>query len=380
MQFKPWKPSGSGSVFIRFYLDGNNDIFISKKSNNLVISGGSSSQRNHVNTFLLENDIDLTTTGLRDLHSSLGEKGMLVGQKINFNNVINPGFQQSHARSRGYGLDTRTNQSIASETERHVVSSVKMLSSTRKNGYVIVDSREPRALFEKMCECQIDNVQYATLPLGDIVIGDTRNNDILLVERKTITDLSASIKSNHAHDQAERYFDEKNRMAKLGYRMKVMWLIEGEMSGDRMLYNALEKAVQMDGWINYIDVIANQNTCQSYNLNHSCYLLAKFAQGFIEQELTNKVQSGNPLINRSHKVEILNATIEDSDHGVTRAVNGLDAILSYIPSIKRNVATELSKLGLALNEVTQMSVEDLLKVKGVGKKSAQEIFDDFNKK
>lgn len=371
MQFRPWKPKGDKGIYKRFYLADGQKVFLSKSGSFIGITGGSASLRSEINIFLIEKDIILSNIGLRELNELMVENNLITFTKQKSNS-------SKGSSKMEFTQNTKTNMTLAKETMAQDPSTCKFKAPTRKNGFIIVDGREPKELFDKINKLGIDTIQHAHLELGDILIGDTRTKDVLLIERKVITDLSASIKSNHGHDQAERYFDKQQEMAALGYRMQVMWIVEGQDGGARMLYNGLPSAFHVDGWVSYIATIVGQQTVQSYNMDHTAYLVGKFAQGFIEKELFRKVHSGNPLINRKHEHTVIVPTSETSDHGVTRASNGLDALLSYIPSIKRNVATELAKLGKDYAEIMQMSVKELLDVKGVGKQSAQEIYNDFH--
>lgn len=379
MKLNAWKPSDSNGPYTRFYMQDNSGTFVGLKGRNMVIDGGTNENMSKLNIFLVENDIFINFISIKKLKELLDEKGVVdysskrkynPKKKSSYDNVI----------SGDFGKNIKSSQSLNNETRMQVASSCPFKAPTIKNGYIVVDSREPKELFDIIETINIDNIQYGSLPLGDIVIGDIRNKNILLIERKTITDLTKSIKNNHAHDQAERYFDEKERMARLGYDMQVIWIVEGEDNGDRMLYNCLEKGVNVDGWVNYIATIVGQQTIQSFNMNHTAYLVGKLAQGFIERKLYYPVRSGNPLINRKHESYVSSLAEDQGDHGVTRASNGLASMLSYIPAIKTNVATELAKTGKTYSEITQMSIKELLEIKGVGKKSAEEIYSDFNMK
>jgi ERCC4-type nuclease len=376
MQFRPWKPKGKDGPYIRYYACDDSGAYIEKKGGRLgalIISGGTRLDKEIIHQTLIEKEIDLSKLGLTELNRIMEVKGLIAGSSFTQKKASTP--------HRKFNLDLRSNTDMHSETMYQDVTTCKFKASTKKNGYILVDHREPNALFKTISNINISNIQQTQLELGDILIGDSRSQDLLLIERKTVTDLKNSIISNHAHDQAERYYDKQRELEKLGIRMQVIWIVEGEAEGQRMLYNALDKCVNMDGWLNYIATIVNQQTIQSFNSNHTAYLIAKLAQGFIERELYYKVKSGNPLINRVHTHSVLSTNkSEDSDHGVTRAKNNLSSLLSYIPAIKSNVANELSKLDKSFAEITQMSIKELLEVKGIGKVSAQEIYDDFNKK
>jgi ERCC4-type nuclease len=91
-----------------------------------------------------------------------------------------------------------------------------------------IDTRE-QELFKK-CESTINAVQKfndiklisETLPLGDIIINDGIN-DCIIVERKTLTDLAASIKDGRYEEQSYRLNGLEH------HNHNIVYLIEGDM-------------------------------------------------------------------------------------------------------------------------------------------------------
>jgi len=93
---------------------------------------------------------------------------------------------------------------------------------------VKIDSRE-HELFKK-CESTIDAVTKfhdiklisESLPLGDIIINDG-TNDCIIIERKTLSDLAASIKDG-------RYEEQSYRLNGINHHNhNIIYLIEGDM-------------------------------------------------------------------------------------------------------------------------------------------------------
>jgi len=91
-----------------------------------------------------------------------------------------------------------------------------------------IDTRE-QELFKK-CESTIASVQkfadiklvYETLPLGDIIINDG-TNDCIIVERKSLSDLAASIKDGRYEEQSYRLNGLEH------HNHNIIYLIEGDM-------------------------------------------------------------------------------------------------------------------------------------------------------
>ena len=91
-----------------------------------------------------------------------------------------------------------------------------------------IDTRE-KELFKK-CEATIEAVPKfkdiklisETLPLGDIIINDGQN-DCLIIERKTISDLAASIKDGRYEEQSYRLNGLEH------HNHNIVYLIEGDV-------------------------------------------------------------------------------------------------------------------------------------------------------
>jgi len=68
-------------------------------------------------------------------------------------------------------------------------------------------------------------IEKKTLPLGDIVFVDDDGKELLIVERKSLSDLVASIKDGRYDEQSYRLIHSSGL-----YRHHIMYLIEGGMS------------------------------------------------------------------------------------------------------------------------------------------------------
>lgn len=94
---------------------------------------------------------------------------------------------------------------------------------------LIIDNRE-HALYEK-CDLIITNnpgyttIESAVLPIGDILIKTDEGKDVMIVERKTLADLLASIKDGRYEEQSHRL-----KYASGFPAHNVVYIIEGMLS------------------------------------------------------------------------------------------------------------------------------------------------------
>ncbi|GIC77675.1 hypothetical protein [Moritella sp. F3] len=389
MKFRPWTPKGK-KLPVRFYLEGStNGAYIGKKQGSLKISNSTINEDQKIRSFLLSHQIDIDTLGLTDLGEQITAKRLHVfcSEIPNILNSVPNVVDFKPSRNKSTSNWTQPHRGQATQAELYQeslqldISSAPFKAATIEHTVVTVDTREPEELYNLMLTSKIKSVGYGSLPLADIQIEDTRTGDILLIERKVISDFHKSILNNHAHDQGERYYNAALAAIAEGKKFRVIWIIESQQEGREGLYHSLPQIKMVDGMINYLDLILGQSVFQSFSLNHTAYLTNKFIQGFIEQELYYKVKTGNPLVNRNKKdrQNIHVGTSGVTDHGVTRASNNLESMLVYLPSIRLNVARELATLGKSYKDIISMTVVELEAIKGVGKKTALEIHSDFNK-
>lgn len=242
---------------------------------------------------------------------------------------------------------------------------------------IIVDHRERDELYHLFNNSIIpsENVFLDTLEMGDIKVIHLESLNELIIERKKITDLKRSIISNHAHDQMARYTEYIDEKAENGIHIKFVWMIESENEGRLTIFNALDTIQQMEGWVNFTIAIEDQFMHGTFSPRHTAYSTLKMCQGFFEREIVNKVKVQRANIINKHRVM---QRTDEGDKGVYRSKNNLKTQLMFLHGVKTNVAEEFSLLGKSYRDIINMSKEEIAKVKGVGPKSVDVIYDTFN--
>ena len=86
---------------------------------------------------------------------------------------------------------------------------------------IVVDNRESY-LIKKFAEDSVE-IDVRTLDIGDIIIEDDDGSIILVIERKTVDDLSASICDG-------RFREQKSRLLGTVDKTRIMYLIEGNIT------------------------------------------------------------------------------------------------------------------------------------------------------
>lgn len=381
--FNGWRPKDKTGICLRFYLK-NGKAFIVKSGNKLVVKGDENQDISQVYQILEAHGINLSNLSLQQLNNVMAEK-LLATFPEDRNKFQDRKSSFSNAGTNNFEGNTKTSADMHLEALDLNIESAPFRADTLKNCIIEIDTREPVELLSLFKESKFnpESVKLTSLELGDIRFTNTKTGDVLLIERKTVQDFQNSIYSSHAHNQAERYFNEVQNLQRHGKRMKVMWIIESQNDGARVLYNTLPKVQNVDGMISYLSAMLDQPVSNSFNMRHTVYQALKFAQCFFEQQLFYKLQTQSPLANRSGAERLaIRATPQeskDNDHGVTRAENNVASMLAYIPSIRLNVAKELAKTGKSYKEIVCMTIDELLAIKGIGEQSAKQIHSDFNK-
>jgi len=87
--------------------------------------------------------------------------------------------------------------------------------------HIVIDSREQRLLSELNKLTSSEEIRSKSLHVGDIAITDAQENIIIVMERKTLADLKASIFDG-------RYKEQKNRLLTNFKNRQILFIIEGD--------------------------------------------------------------------------------------------------------------------------------------------------------
>jgi len=193
-----------------------------------------------------------------------------------------------------------------------------------------IDYREYDLLeyFASKEPCDMVKIQKENLSIGDIIISDDNNNDILIIERKTITDLASSIYDGRYKEQSFRLQNSEI------HNHNIVYLIEGSL--DKKLYT---KSI-------------NRNTLMSaiFSLN--------YVKGFSIVRTFTTIETGDYILQMVHKLNKTETqsyyTREDKEGGMqysdtikcvkkdnVTSENISEIMLAQIPNVSINVARKL---------------------------------------
>ena len=119
-------------------------------------------------------------------------------------------------------------------------------------------------------------VEQHNLPLGDIIINDDDNNELLIIERKTLTDLASSIRDG-------RYKEQSFRLSECSmHNHNIIYIIEGALS----TYNRS----------NYKNSISESTLL-------SCIISLNYYKGFSTYRTLNTIETAMYLLYLASKLQ-----------------------------------------------------------------------------
>jgi ERCC4-type nuclease len=182
------------------------------------------------------------------------------------------------------------------------------------------------------------NIFYENLNLGDIIISFD-NKPIFIFERKTLSDLSASIKDNRYNEQKLRLINQSKNGS------KVIFIIENFSSYNTLdnhnkFINGLPTTTLLSSIIN-ITILQNFGIFVTKDIQETCNLLNNIINRMIinpnKYDITLKNKQDNYVLERKNKNVNKN--------------NIIIHILSQIPSISTNKAKAIAEIHPTLNSL-----------------------------
>tara|TARA_A100001011_G_scaffold323285_3_gene345139 strand:- start:6731 stop:7450 length:720 start_codon:yes stop_codon:yes gene_type:complete len=205
---------------------------------------------------------------------------------------------------------------------------------------LIIDNREPKEIIA-LLQSRVDNVELDNLNIGDFIIKNNNGDIILIFERKSLSDLIASIKDGRYNEQSYRLSEceTDNR--------SIYYIIEGNIMN-----------------------FCNKSSETLQKMLFSSMLSLSYKKGFSLLHTSGPVETTEFIIRFYEKLKTEKATKEEKEDikysEVVKTVkkanitkdNINEIMLSSIPGISIIVANELMKEYKTINNLTNSLVEN----------------------
>jgi ERCC4-type nuclease len=196
---------------------------------------------------------------------------------------------------------------------------------------IIIDERERDLLSEMTTSVSpsfVHSIEHRMLELGDVLITDDAGETLLIIERKTLFDLLASIKDG-------RYKEQSLRLQHcLGIPHRVIYIIEGiyyehSPSNKQIIYSAMVSLNQFKGF----SVVRTQTIFETADIIFN-----------MVDKLSREFKKGNSLFGGlDTEVSYSSALKSAKKENITR--NNIGAImLSQVPGVSIGVAQQILQM------------------------------------
>ncbi len=162
------------------------------------------------------------------------------------------------------------------------------MSLENSNIILKIDNRE--CLKERFDKCEEVYIRLENLPLGDFII-EVDNQILVLIERKTLQDLTSSIKDGRFHNQKKNLLDTVSRES-------IYYLIEGNFDYNEdidVCINGISKKIIVSSVLNTlvrdnIKVIFTKNIQDTFDFIYGLYRRIKAdSQKYMNHETKNEI-------------------------------------------------------------------------------------------
>ena len=240
-----------------------------------------------------------------------------------------------------------------------------------------IDIRE-QELFKK-CETTIAAVPkfagiqlvFETLPLGDIIIQDD-HKEIIIIERKTLTDLASSIKDG-------RYEEQSYRLNGLSHHNhNIIYLIEGDMSKFNAFKERIDKQTLYSAMFS-INYFKGFSLMRSNTMNETAFIVCNMVY-----KLSKDVKPGYYLNTNVNKPNINepNTNINEPNTNINEPNTNINEPNTNEPNDNSianskeycNVVKKVKKENINANNISEIM---LCQIPGVSSTSALAIFSQF---
>jgi len=240
--------------------------------------------------------------------------------------------------------------------------------------FIKVDSRE-KDLVAKMSFYissvpAFRNLKVITesLPIGDIIISNN-NEDILIIERKTITDLLSSIKDGRYEEQSYRL----NGMPL--HNHNIMYIIEGDINKMNMFRDTKFEKLTLYSAIFSLNYYKGFSAMRTFSIDETALLICNCTSKLIKGETTDRKafysNKKDSQTNNTNNTNSTNNTIENTESEDSPETDSSgDGNKEYISLVKK----------VKKDNITTENIDEIMlcQIPGVSNATAISIIKKFN--
>lgn len=206
----------------------------------------------------------------------------------------------------------------------------------KKGIKIVVDCRE-KSLFQK-CKQLLDKQSLKfkniflcskNLELGDIIISDLNDKELIIIERKTLNDLLSSIKDNRYREQGFR-LDKYNHP-----NHNIVYMIEGEniceyYNDKDMIYSSMFSLFYFKGF----------SLFRSKDVEESAIIILNAAFKILKEEKRTPYYKHNIMSEKDDEKEYLTVVNKKKNANITKNNFG-EIVLMQIPTVNITTASAI---------------------------------------
>jgi ERCC4-type nuclease len=241
-----------------------------------------------------------------------------------------------------------------------------------------IDSRERELI--NLCKYYLEisplykNIQIVTenLPIGDIIICDDKQEERIVIERKSIRDLSASIKDG-------RYEEQSYRLNGLHHENhNIIYLIEGDLNGKNSFKDRIDKITIYSAMFS-LNHYKGFSVLRTFTQDETSLVICNMAYKMHKCDLENKkayYQSSNLFKNKNEDTEenTIVSNLEKSESSLSLMEESSEATTTVGDKEYCSVIKKVKKENITPDNIGEIM---LCQVPGISSTTAIAILKEF---
>jgi ERCC4-type nuclease len=212
------------------------------------------------------------------------------------------------------------------------------------------------------------NVVTETLPLGDIIIVDEKEEK-LIVERKTVNDLLASIKDGRYEEQSYRLNGLEH------HNHNIIYLIEGDVNKvNRFKDSQVEKLTSYSAMFS-LNYYKGYSVFRTFNLNETALVICNMAYKLEKGAVNGKQPFYQNKNNKIVKTDVASKEVPETITNDNETNNDNDQAVEQSEKDYINIIKKVKKENITPNNICEIM---LCQIPGVSTVTATAIMEKYN--